>query len=49
MPAGMVKTLRDAGNESSFVKPVAVAADDKGRIYVADEDGCSILVGNPAK
>ncbi len=48
-PAGVVKTLRDAGNSSPFVKPVAIAVDDKGRIYVADEGAFDIVVGKPAK
>ena len=48
-PAGVVKTLRDVRNESPFVKPVAIAVDDKGWIYVADEDAFNIVVGKPAK
>jgi|GEM_PF-2071727 len=48
-PAGVVKTLRDVRSESPFVKPVAIAVDDKGWIYVADEDAFSIVVGKPAK
>jgi sugar lactone lactonase YvrE len=48
-PGGVVKTVRDVRNESPFLKPVAIAVDDKGWIYVADEDAFSILVGKPAK
>jgi sugar lactone lactonase YvrE len=47
--AGMVKTLRDVTNPSPFVKPVGIAVDDKGSIYVTDEDGFAIFVGKPAK
>jgi sugar lactone lactonase YvrE len=48
-PDGVVKTLRDVHSESPFVKPVAIAVDDKGWIYVADEDAFNIVVGKPAK
>jgi streptogramin lyase len=47
--AGMVKTLRDVTNPSPFVKPVGIAVDDKGSIYVADEDGFAVFAGKPAK
>jgi NHL repeat len=48
-PGGAVKTLRDIRNESPFIKPVAVAVDDKDQIYVADEDGFRIVAGKPTK
>ena len=48
-PAGMVTTLRDVHDESPFIKPVAVAVDDKGLIYVADQNAFNIVVGKPAK
>ncbi len=47
-PGGVVKTLRDVHNESPFDDPVAVAVDDKGWIYVADQRSSTIAVGKPA-
>ncbi len=47
-PAGVVKTIRNSTGPGPFVKPVSVAVDDKEQIYVADEDGFSVLVGKPA-
>jgi streptogramin lyase len=47
-PDGVVKTIRDSTGRTPFVRPVSVAADDKEQIYVADEDGFSVLVGRPA-
>ncbi len=48
-PAGVVKTIRDSTGRTPFVRPVSVAVDDKEQIYVADEDGFSVLVGKPGK
>ena len=48
-PGGVVKTLCGVHDESAFVKPVAIAVDDKGSIYVADENASNIVVGKPAK
>jgi hypothetical protein len=45
----VVKTLRGVHDESPFNGPVAVAVDDKGWIYVADENAFNIVVGKPAK
>jgi hypothetical protein len=46
---GVVKTLRGVHDESPFVRPVAIAVDNKGWIYVADQDAFNIVVGKPAK
>jgi len=45
-PAGVVKTIRDSTGRTPFLRPVSVAVDDKEQIYVADEEGFSILVGS---
>jgi sugar lactone lactonase YvrE len=47
-PTGVVKTIRNSTGPGPFVKPVSVALDDKEQIYVADEDGFSILIGKPS-
>jgi hypothetical protein len=48
-PAGVVKTLHDVRNQSPFHLPVAIAADDKGWLYVANVEDATIVVGKPAK
>jgi DNA-binding beta-propeller fold protein YncE len=49
MSDGVVKTLRDAGNAAAFGSPSGIAVDDKGQVYVADQDGFRVMVGKPLK